>query len=91
MDHLQRFFRRPGARSVALGSRHFLKSDGGPGEQHNLAAEPASVDAGVDVPRRRERKAVDDDGMDGMVAEQNSVAMSDLKSSGFVDGRAVVL
>jgi hypothetical protein len=39
-----------------------------PGQQNNLAAEAAGVDAGVDVARGRERQTLDNDGMNGAVA-----------------------
>src|ERR1700722_16975807 len=41
-----------------------------PGQQHNLAAEAAGIDAGMDLGRGRERQTVDDDGMDGAIAQQ---------------------
>jgi hypothetical protein len=42
----------------------------GPGPQDNLAAKYAGIDALVHIVRSRERQAVDDDGMDGAVAQQ---------------------
>ena len=46
-----------------------LKSGLGPGQKHNLTAESAEIDAGVDVARGRERQTVDNYGMDGAVAK----------------------
>jgi hypothetical protein len=46
-----------------------LKSGLGPGQKHNLTAESAEIDAGVDVARGRERQTVDNHGMDGAVAK----------------------
>ena len=46
-----------------------LKSGLGPGQKHNLTAESAEIDAGVDVARSRERETVNHDGMDGAVAK----------------------
>ena len=46
-----------------------LKSGLGPGQKHDLTAEAAKIDAGVDLARGRERETVDHDGMDGAVAQ----------------------
>ena len=46
-----------------------LKSRLGPGQKHDLTAEAAEIDAGVDLARGRERETVDHDGMDGAVAK----------------------
>src|SRR5580698_10231000 len=46
------------------------RSRRGPRQQHDLATEPASVDAGMHLARVCERQAVDDGGMDGAVAQQ---------------------
>ena len=46
-----------------------LKSGLGPGQKHNLTAESAEIDAGVDLARGRERQTVDHDGMDGALAQ----------------------
>ena len=46
-----------------------LKSGLGPGQKHDLTAEAAEIDAGVDLARGRERETVDHDGMDGAVAQ----------------------
>ena len=39
-----------------------LKSSLGPGQKHDLTAEAAEIDAGVDPARGRERETVDHDG-----------------------------
>lgn len=46
-----------------------LKSGLGPGQKHDLTAEAAEIDAGVDLARGRERETVNHDGMDGAVAQ----------------------
>ena len=46
-----------------------LKSGLRPGQKHNLTAESAEIDAGVDVARGREWQTVDNYGMDGAVAQ----------------------
>ena len=47
-----------------------LKSRLGPRQKHDLTAEAAEIDAGVDLARGRERETVDHDGMDGAVPQQ---------------------
>ena len=49
--------------------RIVLKSGLGPGQKHDLTAEAAEIDAGVDLARGRERETVDHDGMNGAVAQ----------------------
>jgi hypothetical protein len=45
------------------------KSRPGPGQQHDLTAESAGIDAGVGLARGRERQTVDNYGMDSAVAK----------------------
>jgi hypothetical protein len=61
-------------RTLALGDEKVskaivLKSGLGPGQKHDLTAEAAEIDAGVDLARGRERQTVDNYGMDGAVAK----------------------
>jgi len=47
-----------------------LKSRLGPRQQHDLTAEAAEIDAGVNLARGRERETFDHERMDGAAAQQ---------------------
>jgi hypothetical protein len=51
------------SKAIVLKSRH------GPRQKHDLTAEAAEIDAGVDLARGGERETVDHDGMDGAAAQ----------------------
>ena len=41
-----------------------------PGQEHDLPAEAAGVNSAMDLARRRDRQSVDNDGMEGALAQQ---------------------
>ena len=58
------------SRAVACNLQVLRASRRGPWQQHDLAAEPANIDAGMDITRGSEWQAVDNDRMDGALAQE---------------------